>query len=266
MLKYKREGATVLAQEILDGSMLGDGSIYRWRNGSSYRINLSKPLVPRKDYTELARLNSLQEHLKYERWIVDNALAPLGVPIVKGCPKILNSTYKGQLYKYAYLDTQQSPLLIDMYDEWYIGGEWVVPSYGKSYIRRATKRLPPRIMGAKVISLATLAHWFIEDGGSYWLSAIRPRITFATPGFGEQEVYHLIDILNNMGVETIKPSKYKNIKAGSGLVIALSNIGYNIDHFMDLVEPYMNEIFGDSVGPSYKNMIKRRRTWADLLV
>jgi len=250
------------ATEILDGTMLGDGNISRQGYGARYRINLSKPLVPRSEITELARAMSLQEHLKYEQWLIDKAFTPLGIQVGDECPKVRNSVSKGKPYKYASLTTLQSPVLLDLYNEWYAGGELVGYKAKDSYIRGATKNLPERIMNANTIPIATLVHWFLGDGGSSWMfsrwSDPQVRISFSTRSFTEQEVYHLRDIINNMGIVTIKLSIDEAVEKGAGLAIWLSSATDNINCFMDLVEPLMFEIFGNPAGPSYMNMVKRK--------
>lgn len=249
------------AIEILDGSMLGDGNLSRWGNGAHYKMALSKPLVSHDKDTELVRHISLQEHLKYERWLVEKAFSPLGIPISRDYPKILTGISKGKPYQYACLSTRQSLILLELYNEWYTGGEWVNYHASKSHVRGATKRLPERLLSAGKLPLPTLVSWFIEDGGSSWVSPAadgpRVRVSFSVHNFTTLEVYHLADMVNNMGIKVLEPRKDKRVNNGSGLVIWLSDTGDNVDCFMDLLEPHMVEIFDNSVGPSYRGMIKR---------
>lgn len=250
------------AIEILDGSMLGDGCISRWGKSAHYHIALSKPLVPHSEDTALARHSSLREHLKYEQWLVEEAFNPLGVPVSGGYPKILAGISRGKPYQYAHLNTRQSPVLLKLYNEWYTGGEWVNQYASRSHVRGAVKRLPERLLCVEEIPLATLVHWFIEDGGSSrtFPTPDNPqlRISFSVHSFTVREVYHLAYLLSNMGIITLEPRKDKRVKSGSGLAIWLSDAGDNVDRFMDLIEPSMLMIFGDSVGPSYMGMVKRK--------
>lgn len=240
------------ALQIFDGVMLSDGGLIRYRGGARYHMGLAKPAI------------SMTDHLKYEQWISDNVFAVLGIPVSEGHPRVATRSMlvRGKPYQYALLQTRQSLLLADLYDEWYSGGEWVGPEYGK-YIRGALKVLPERLMKAEKLPTLTLAHWFLGDGGS---SLACPRgypqlqVTFSTNCFTEEEVYHLMAMLSDMGVTTVKPLRHET-KKGSGLQIWLSTAGSNTDHFMDLVEPHVLEIFDDSGGPSYRDMIERKTTF-----
>lgn len=249
----------IRAREILDGSMLGDGNLQRWGRGAHYQLSLSKPLVSHNEDIELIRSTSLQEHLKYEQWLVKNAFGPLDVPIGRGYPKILASTSRGKPYQYARLNTRQSLILLELYDEWYEGGSWVNQYASRSHIRGAIKKLPERLMYAERIPLLTLASWFIEDGGSSWgypaIGSPQTKVSFAVQNFTVPEVYHLAGVINNMGVRVLKPRRDKRVKSGSGLAIWLSETGDSIDYFMGLIEPYILEIFGPE-SLAYKHMIK----------
>jgi len=233
------------ALDVLDGLMLGDGNLDKHVSGARFLINLSKPSV------------SLDDHLKYLRWIADNVFRALGVPVSKGYPRVLAKMYKGELYQYAQLSTLVSPLLETLHNVWYTGGEWTQEAGSGRRIRGATKVIPTQLIRALTLPLLALVHWFLGDGGSslYNLDYPTPTVdmSLSTQGFSVVEVYHLMRMLNNAGIHTIKPHK-DDISGGSGLKIRLSQ--GSIDYFMSLVEPHVLEIFGDSVGPSYKDMIK----------
>lgn len=253
------------AIQTLDGLMLGDGCLYRHKGGAYFVMTLSKSLASHNsDPIEQERLRrlSLPDHTKWEQWIIDNAFSVLGVPVSAGCPMIEARTYKERPHPCAKLLTRESSLLTDFYDEWHRGGEWVQNRQGSWYLHGRAKVLPARIMNASTLPTWSLVHWFLGDGGSslcQWDGhSSRVRISFATCCFTEKEVYHLTSMLNNMGIVTIKPRQDRRVKKGSGLSIWLSSTAKNTDHFIDLVEPGITEIFGDSQSPSYKDKIKRR--------
>lgn len=236
------------ALEAFDGLMLGDGGLVRHGGGARYCMKQSKHTIP------------LSDHLKWLQWIVGNIFPPLGVVPSRGYPKITTRVcsagiHKGELYQQADLVTHQSALLTELYNEWYANGEWVRAKRGDWYVRGARKVLPERLMEALVLPIRTLSLWFLGDGGSYKYFDI--LVDFSTHCFSTEEVSHLTCMLNSMGVATVKPERY-NCGKGSGLVMKLSRTHDNTNHFMDLVEPTIMEIFGDSPSPSYKDMIKRR--------
>ncbi len=236
------------AWEVLDGLMLGDGGLTRYSKSAYYYMTQSKPSI------------SIEDHLRWEYWLRDNVFTTLGI---KATVKLGSGTYstgakRGQKYPTARLWTAYSPLVILAYDEWYIGGEWSDTKSNARYVRGASKRLPVRIMEASTLSALTIAEWFLGDGNSSWGNQDRWRQVFlgsSTNCFTREEVYHLMDILENMGINTVKPNQCKAIK-GSGLAIRLAQS--SIDDFADLVRPHIMEVFGSTQGPSYKDLIKYR--------
>ena len=234
------------ALQAFDGLMLGDGGLTRYKRGAHYFMAQSKQTI------------LISDHIKWVQWVKDNVFMIIGVQVPNRYPRIGTGTYKEKIFQKAYLRTRQSSLLADLYDEWYIGGELARPKYGW-YIHKATKIVPERLMQATTLPALTLVHWFLGDGGSSWArrngSVPLPLIKFSTEGFIEKEVYHLSFMLNSMGIDTIEPGKAE-AKKGSGLSIRLAQ--HSINYFMDLIEPHILEIFGNSEGPSYKDMIKRK--------
>ena len=240
------------AQEVLDGLMLGDGSIRRYLNTAQYSMNQSKHTI------------LLEDHLKWEYWLRDNVFAALSIhAAVKPYRKKFSYVARLEVgFQVARLSTVLSPLLIESYDEWYCGGEWIGSKkrkYGSKYIRGATKVIPERIMEANAIPTRTLAHWFLGDGESSLENKNRltpqVHIGLATYCFTKEEVYHLIFILNKMGLETTKPREQPH-ESGSGLGIRLTQ--GSVNDFIDLVEDHIMEIFGDSPYSSYKDKIIRK--------
>lgn len=227
------------ALQVLDGSLLGDGSLRRLKSGALYHMDLSKHTI------------LIGDHLKYLCWIANNALEPLGVVPCKSYPKLGTTASRGKPYRYARLATHVSPVLGQLYDEWYIGGSWK-----EGFIHGATKVIPRRLMQAKVLPVLSLVPWFLEDSGSYHaIGSTKVRVAFAVCNFTEEEVSHLTTMLNNMGLNTVKPAK-ENVKKGSGLSIYLAQD--SINPLMNLVEPLILDVFGDSRGSSYKDAVKRR--------
>lgn len=250
------------ALQVLDGLMLGDGCLGKHATDAHYWMGLSK-ILARNNLSllerESLRCASLSDHLKWELWIADNPFQVLDIPVSMGYPKLMWRVYNGKSFQRAELVTRQSPQLTEVYDNWYTGGEWVKSGRNR-YIRNASKILPVYLMEAAELPLLTLVHWWLGDGGSSWNFHIGrspfPQASFAAHGFTTDEVYHLAGMLNNMGMHTTKLWSDKTVKMGSGMSIWLSQD--SIDYFMDLVEPHILEIFGDSKSPSYKDMIKRK--------
>lgn len=240
------------ALEAIDGLLLGDGGLTKFLKGVRYSMCQSKHTI------------SISDHLKWEYWLRDNVFATLGIssPV-----SLTHKTYsagkkKGQKYSAAYLCTKRTPLLEILFDEWYDGGVWsAARGYEDTptalYVRSATKTIPDRILNSSNLSPHLLTHWFLGDGGSHRRENIGSTDTVTTSlstcGFTEQEVYRLVGILNDMGMSTGKPS-YQGTKKGSGLVIYLTQDAN--DRFMHLIEPHIMEIFGDSVGLSYRDLVK----------
>lgn len=238
------------AFEALDGLMLSDGHIIRFHTGAEYRMKQSKHTI------------SIEDHLKWVEWLRDNVFLTLGI---KATTKVRWKTDKNRKksakeYQAAELWTERTPLLATIYDEWYTGGEWTIPkghgsNYGAYYIHYATKIIPQRLCGIPILPTWTLTKWYLGDGGSrrskYSPSSI--DVSFSTLSNTEEEVYCLINKLNNMGIKTVKPGR-QLCNNGSGLRIYLAQ--ESVDDFMNIVAPYIINIFGDSLGPSYKDMIK----------
>lgn len=248
------------AQEALDGLMLGDGSLGRYKPGICFKMDLSKPLCSRSRVNEELRELSLAEHIEYECWIRDNVFNVMGIEARGGHPIVLMTSSHGKPYKYASFASKMSMLLIGPYTEWYTGGEWIRPQHGSLYIRGALKVLPNRLVQSNVIPARTLAHWFIGDGGvteRRGAGFVSVYLSLATEKFSRAEVWHLIAMLNSMDIHSTKPSQDKNAKGGSGLTILVAQDSVN--RFMDLVEPYIFEIFGDSGGRLYKDHLIKRK-------
>jgi len=238
------------AMEVFDGLMLGDGGLRRLPNTALYSQSQCKPGIP------------IESHLLWLCWLRDNVFAVLGI---RATVRTYWGTYakglkKGQKYQFAALWTECSSFLAELYDEWYTGGTWREYRKGTSIeIHNATKIVPKRLMEITVLPALSLAHWFFGDGGSSRHKNSLPTIdvSLSTHCFSEGEVHCLTVILNNMGIKTIKPHRQKQDK-GAGLQIRLAQS--SIDYFMSLIEPHTLEIFGGSLGSSYKDMIKYKYT------
>lgn len=236
------------AMEALDGLMLGDGSIRRYLNSARYHMAQSRHTIPTED------------HLKWLNWLRNNVFATLSIEatVKPYWATYSNGVKKGQKYHLVDLQTKLSPQLALVYDEWYTGGEWVAHKTSSPYVRNAAKKIPERLTSLTEMPVTTLVQWFLGDGGGtlYYIKDT-PKVdtNFSTQGFSKEEVYRLMDMLDGIGIKTTKPHRLPH-KAGSGLRIYLAQD--SINDFMSLVEPYILEIFGDSEGLSYKDMIKYR--------
>lgn len=247
------------AMEVLDGLMLGDAGLCNYRSGAIFCLTQSKILAPRHyPNQEQLRAESLFEHMKWLRWIAENPFKVLSISVCKDYPKVLSCMLKGKPYKYACLRTPQSPVFTSMWEEWYAGGEWTNQHQrSRQYVHGMTKVIPKRIMHASNMTTSTLVQWFRGDGNSSWdLREGRTpycHVGFSTYCFTEEEVYHLMAMLYNAGLNTRKPSKQAQIR-GSGLGISLSE--NSVGYFLNLIEPHVREVFGlDSL--TYRDMITR---------
>lgn len=236
------------AREVFDGLMLGDAGLLRREGGVTFSMNLSKPDI------------SMEDHLKYEQWVKTNVLDLLRVPACEGHPHVSTYLRKGKLVPYARLETRTSTVLVNAYNSWYRGGEWVGPLGGR-YIHGKTKRFPIYFRLARELPVRSLVHLSLGDGCSSLrvFKGGKPKVyvDFSVCSFTDNEVFHLMEMLNNMGMATTKPFRDSRVAKGSGLRVYLSSRNETSCRFMDLVEPYVMEIFGDSIEPSYKRLIKR---------
>jgi len=232
------------ARDALDGLMFGDGTLRRFPKTALYHMGQCKPTV------------SLEDHLKWEYWLKDNVFSALGI---KATARLRRGISKGKEYRFADMWTQASSLLAIVHDEWYTGGEWAKPRNSSPHVQGAVKRIPERLMSVSEMPISTLVQWFLGDGGSGWIGITNTcpavHVQFSTHCFTKEEVYHLMDMLSGIGIVTTKPKQCKSAK-GSGLVIRLAQ--ESINYFMDLVAPTIIEMFGDSVGLSYKDLLKYR--------
>lgn len=241
------------ALEVIDGLLLGDGGLTKHLRGVRYSMCQSKHTI------------SIDDHLKWEYWLRDNVFIALGIGATVG---LTYKTYsigekKGEKYPAAQLCTECTPLLEVLFDEWYDGGVWwAAKGYehrpSALYVRSAVKVIPGRVLNLSSLSPHLLTHWFLGDGGSHYGSGRKGVTTkFATCGFTEHEVHRLMGILNNMGIRVGKPS-HQDTRRGSGLSICLRQEGSEV--LMSLLEPHIMEIFGGSIGPSYKDMVKYKHS------
>lgn len=221
-------GTTSEEMQIFDGVMLGDGCLDRYTSSSRLLVNLSKTS---KD----GRLTA-EDNIAWLRFIKNECLIPLGVEVSGMYPKLYSSQSREKPYQAARLSSRSSSLLAEQHDRWYAStGEWARGGY-----RRGDTKVVPRDF---TLSPATLAHWFIGDGGStlYRTSPSFVRVTLATCCFTGEEVYRLITMLNDMGVATVKPHRLPT-KKGSGLVIIIAQA--SVDDFFDIIAPHMPSHLG----------------------
>lgn len=242
------------AMQTLDGLMLSDGGIKRYVDNAVFSMSLCKQPI------------TIEDHLKWEYWLKDNVFTAFNI---MASVKSYKGTSRGEEYTYAHLYTERSALLTQIYDEWYSGGKYLKPKSSREqtsayYIKGAIKAMPKRLMVAQTLPILSLGSWFLGDGNSSWGRLGDPPTIlagFSTHSFTVDEVLHLTAMLNNMSIGTIKPNRQPH-KSGSGLVIRLSQ--GTVDYFMSLVEPHILEIFGDSKGPSYKDLIKYKSPFTRL--
>jgi hypothetical protein len=239
------------ASEALDGLMLGDGSIERSYYLARYAMKQSKHTI------------SIDDHMKFMHYLQEHLFSILNIQSVvnQGQGKHSYETVSGnKSFQFAQLRTERTKLLTDVYDEWYTGGEWAVSESHRNqpsqyYKRNATKIIPIRIMNMQVLPIYTLAYWYLGDGGSDRpdRSPHTVYVDFSGCKFTEYEISHLITMLNNMNILTNK-SAHQECKSGAGLIIRIAQ--ESVDYFMSLIDKPVMDIFKDSIGPSYKDMVK----------
>lgn len=223
------------AQEIFDGVMLSDGNLNRHQNGTNFRVGLSK-------ISKDGRI-TMEDNYNWLQYIMNECLSPLCVKVSHSYPKYgvsyrTSGPRKEEPYQRVALSSRQSDYLTKQYNRWHSWtGEWTV-SEGyehcpSAWYRRGDTKIVPEDL---ILTPRMLAHWFIGDGGLRTGNR-SGGISLFTNCFTEDEVRRLTEALHMLGVITIKPSLQKTTVKGSGLVIQLSMKG--IDHFYDIIEPYM---------------------------
>ena len=199
------ELSTTGAKQILDGLMLGDGSL-AMPNASAY---LSINLCGEGTLSYLDNISS--------------ALLALGISLCDGYPKILHAVSKGKPYEYSSLASRVSPILTNEYHRWYSTGRKEVPSDVR-------------------ISRLALAHWFMGDGCSIsddrYKKSTSVEVSFSTYSFGESSIALLENELHRIGFSTGR-NNHKGIKDGSGIRITI--LQRDVNSFMKIIEPCMLE-------------------------
>lgn len=234
--------------EILDGMLLGDAGLVMCGPNALFAINLSKKNI------------LLSDHLKWLTFVRDYCLIPLGVPVSEIYPKatVQKSSFN-QLYTVATLRSSLSPVLALQYYRWYLLSGELRKKYHTRYRAGDVKVLPDDFM----LTPAALAHWFLGDGsgglGSFD-GYLEQRADLSAYGFTEDEGWRLTGMLNDMGINTSRPTKHITSRGTVGLRIFISMAGGNINRFIDIVEPYILPIFRDSISPSYKDMLVRKNS------
>lgn len=200
------------AAEVFDGAMLSDAGLLRpWVNA----------------YLQIAVSGKV--HLD---WLnrIKLALALLGVSMAPKYPEVRSRTYKGAPYDYCLLSTRVSEFLTKQYERWYVGG---------------VKQVPPDL----ALTPAVLGNWFVGDGSSsrHKLEMNAVVVTLQTQAFNPEGIGLLEALLYSLEIDTGRMHD-KRVKKGSGVIISVNQASVN--HFMDIVEPFMVD--------SYMYKIKRR--------
>lgn len=241
------------ALQILDGLMLGDGGITKYTSGTGvFAMTQSKKRI------------AIEDHIKWLEWLRDNVFTVLGIDAevsLYWARYGLDTTKPGQPFQYVRLYTRTSNLLGQIYDEWYTGENLTTRRNNKGtkskrphyYISGKVKVLPVRLLKASTLPIPTLAPWFLGDGENCRRLPCSNQLKISTYGFSEKEVYHLVEMLNNMGTVVTGFDKHSYVKKGAGLRIRLSK--YSNSHFLSLIEPFVMEVFSNSVGSSYRDIL-----------
>ena len=186
-----------LAQEVLDGVMLGDGGIFFGKRSVNAHFHMS--------------LSEGDKHIDWLKAVKEN-LVSLSIPVNPMYPKLGIGCSKGRVYTYAVLDSQVSELLTRQRLIWYPRGTKVVP------------------LGLHLTPVV-VANWFMGDGSSREISPGYIEVRFATQSFNEGEVERLERLLSELGVH----GSYHYMDP-SGPVIVISTIE-NVSALLDLIGP-----------------------------
>lgn len=205
-------------QEVLDGVLLSDGSLYinsSIRN-ARFRINLSGS-------KHIDWLNAIKE-----------ALALLGVFVSPQYPELEQKLSSfGKLYTEARLQSRCHPALTVERHRW----------YKRCYDNKIHKVVPADL----VLSPCSIAHWFMGDGNSRKYGVTVP-VYISTEAYDVSSVKVLENQLHNFGIKTGRGIKSPKPMFGAGVLISV--LQKSVNAFMDIVEPY--------ILPSYAYKIKRK--------
>lgn len=188
------------AQQVLDGSMLGDAGLYLGVRSINAYLHMS--------------LSHGSKHLDLLN-VVKESLTSLGVSVSPRYPHLGSGYSKGKYYIYVVLNSRTSELLTRQQTRWYVGG------------RKGIKVVPDDLC----LTPISLAHWYMDDGSIREIQPGYVEIRLSTQCFSEDDVSELIRQLDELGV---RRAYYYMEK--SGPVIDVSTVE-GVNAFLDLVEP-----------------------------
>lgn len=186
------------AMQVLDGLMLGDGSLER--NGKLALLNLSLSAGDPNRWRDTlwsGRKSKIPE-MQYLVYIMDR-LEPLGVRFCKEHPKaIVRHYHNGKPYLYCYIESLSSVFLSTQFKRWYrpITDE-VRKTRWFAANRKWYKILPDDIM----LTPLSLAVWFEGDGNTVYNPLPRVQLRIATSNFSHEEVTKLSGLLHLLSIQ-----------------------------------------------------------------
>lgn len=191
------EELTRVFKDMFDGAMLGDGSLVQPHNSAYFHMAQSG--VAHIDWVEIVAL----------------ALSQLGVPISKGYPRQTWSVSRGRRYDRYELLTRSSEWLTEQRERWYPKG---------------VKIVPPDIE----LNGLLLAHWFMGDGSSGWVTSGLVRVEFSTDNYDVNSLMILRAQLELLG---LRPNRVHD----HGPVCISSKEG--VFRLMAMISPHITSSF-----------------------
>lgn len=186
LLHRKSDGFSLINQPVLEGCLLGDGSLRLQRN---------------RNFPYFEKKNKYLEHINY---VANQLFFPNNGDRINQ-----NKCLVGKEYRvYHRLTSLAYPELVPLYNEWY-------PEQN-DYKKCVPKNL--------TLTPQTILHWFLDDGcarycyGHGKMYTNRRRICFATMCFSEEDNIFLCDQLKKL----FSINAYvERVKAGTGFSIDL---------------------------------------------
>lgn len=186
------EQLSLLQEEVLIGSLLGDGCLT-----TSHNINANARLIINRSLKD-------KDYLLYEYNLFKNLCTNYGY-----FERDVKNYRAGKVYKSCGFNTRSAPILTQYYNQWYINN---------------TKRIPDNL----VLTPQIIAIWLADDGhvcyenGTFY----KLKLQFATNSFTYDEVKFLSNQLSSRYNEffKVKNVKYKD-KRSNQYVIEISDAG-----------------------------------------
>lgn len=208
--KFNPEPPKVLSnlqEQILIGGLLGDLSLYQYKNQINSGIAINRAIKDKK-------------YLEYQLDIFKE-FCPAGIKIRNTFDKRTNKTYTGCAFR-----SQVAEVFTPYKQKWYLDGTKIVPR---------DLQLTPLIC----------AIWFCDDGSIVYSGASKQgrRISLYTDSFLKEEVIFLQNLLQdilNISVKITRKNSMKNVNKGFYLHIdKRSDVAIYLNYIKDAVPQSM---------------------------